>query len=285
MKASILAVSALVFALILSAAPAVAPSHPESMNESSPSPSPNATASPSPPPNPPPPPPPPPPARPPPPPPPSPTPAATPPPATPPPQTEAPKVTPTPTPTEAPKVTPTPKEDPKPSPIGGKDARFRLPPSVSLTTSKTTVEADSPALLTISMINPSINDVSLSVQAIMKVGSGITISGTTFAAGGSNQFTGDFVVPPGAERHYALTVTSDDLGSKSVESQIIYCPGENKDSYQQLQQTINVNVKEKSKPLAASPAATAPPQRTPGFELVLALAAVGVVGLLVRNRR
>ncbi len=166
---------------------------------------------------------------------------------------------------------------------------FRQAPSVSLTTSKTSVEADKPALLTLSMINPTINDVSLTVQAILKVPSGVSISATSFVAGGSNQFTGDFVVPPGAERHVTIQITSDEVGDKLVESQIIYYPAENKDAYQQLQQTIKVEVKEKSKQLNPPPIddnqTAKSPSRTPGFEAALGLAALLAVALLATRRR
>ncbi len=164
---------------------------------------------------------------------------------------------------------------------------FRLAPTVSLTTSKTTVEADKPALLTLSMINPSINDVSLTVQAILKVPSGVGISATSFVAGGSNQFTGDFVVPPGGERHVTIQVTSDEVGDKLVESQILYYPAENRDAFQQLQQTIKVTVKEKSKVLNPPPIddnQTATPRRSPGFEVAVGLAALLAVALPLRKR-
>jgi len=209
--------------------------------------------------------------------------------------TPSPTPTPTPTPdvtsTPTPEVTPTPTTPVPTTPVPS-EAAFRLAPSVSLTSTKTTIKAKEPAILTLSMINPMVNDVDLTVQSILKVSSGIHITATSFATSGSNQFTGTFKVRPGEENHITIQVTAAEVGPKMIESQIIYYPGEDKSKFSQLQQTMSINAKEESDPLiptTPTPAATseAPTEApgVPGFEAIFAIVGLLVVAYLVgRNK-
>lgn len=203
--------------------------------------------------------------------------------------TPSPSPTPTPTPdvtsTPTPEVTPTPTTPVPTTPVPS-EAAFRLAPSVSLTSTKTTIKAKEPAIFTLSMINPLVNDVDLTVQSILKVSSGVHITATSFAASGSNQFTGTFKVRPGEENHITIQVTSEEVGPKIIESQIIYYPGEDKSKFSQLQQTMSINAKEKSITIPTLPPSETPtPTReVPGFEAIFAIAGLLAVAYLVGRK-
>jgi|GEM_PF-2717849 len=201
---------------------------------------------------------------------------------------------PSPSPTPTPEVTPSPTPEVTPTPTTAvpttpvpPDTAFRLPPSVSLTSTKTTIEAKDPAILTLSMINPMVNDVDLTVQSILKVSSGVHITATSFAASGSNQFTGTFKVRPGEENHITIQVTSEEVGPKVIESQIIYYPDEDKSKFSQLQQTMSINAKEKSITIPTPPSGEtpAPTPRVPGFEVIFAIAGLLAVAYLVGRKK
>jgi len=203
------------------------------------------------------------------------------------PTTPTPDVTPTVTPTPTPEVTPTPTTPVPTTPVPS-EAAFRLPPSVSLTSTKTTIKAKEPAILTLSMINPLVNDVDLTVQAILKVPSGVHITATSFARSGSNQFTGTFKVRPNEEKHITIQVTAAEVGPKVIESQIIYYPGEDKSKFSQLQQTIPIYAEEVSDPLippTPTPAATSEAPGAPAFEAIFAIAGLLAVAYFVGWKR
>jgi PGF-CTERM protein len=150
------------------------------------------------------------------------------------------------------------------------------------------------------MINPLVNDVDLTVQSILKVSSGVHITATSFAASGSNQFTGTFKVRPGEENHITIQVTAAEVGPKIIESQIIYYPGEDKSKFSQLQQTMTINAIEISDPLIPTPVTITTPARSeapveapaptgkvlrvPGFEAIFAIAGLLAVAYLVGRK-
>lgn len=171
---------------------------------------------------------------------------------------------------------------------------FRLAPSVSLTSTKNTVEETDPAILTLSMINPSVNDVNLNADVILKAPSGVYVTATTFASSGSNQNIGHFSVRPGEEQHVTIQITSTEIGEKAIESQVIYYPDDNKPDYHMLQQTMSVFVEEKSKTIEPKPIEPESKSEkddntvtlsTPGFSMIMAfIGLVGVVLFMGRRR-
>lgn len=186
-------------------------------------------------------------------------------------------------------VTTTPASSPIPTTnVISTPGKFRLAPSVSLTSTKNVVEATDPAILTLSMINPSINDINLQVDVILKAPSGVYITATSFATSGSNQNIGHFTVRPGEESHVTVQITSTEIGEKAIESQVIYFPEGNKEDYHQLQQTMSVSVKEKSvviKPTQVETEANTKKPNLPGFSGVIAvMGLIGVILLLKRRK-
>jgi PGF-CTERM protein len=140
--------------------------------------------------------------------------------------------------------------------------------------------------LTLSLINPLVNDVDLTVQSILKVSSGVHITATSFAASGSNQFTGTFKVRPGEENHITIQVTAEEVGPKLIESQIIYYPGEDKPKFSQLQQTMSIICVKPSIIIPTLPPreTPTPTRKVPGFEAIFAIAGLLAVAYLVGRK-
>ena len=172
------------------------------------------------------------------------------------------------------------------TPATPKESGFSMAPSVSLTSTKTTVEATSPAILTLDMVNPIVNDANLVVQPILKVPSGVNVISSSFALSGANQYTGTFTVRPGESNHVTIQATSDELGSKTIEAQLIYFPENNKKNNHQLQFTMKIDVKEKTTvnptPIMIDPPVHTP--RAPGFNAIIAGIGILFAIYLVRKK-
>lgn len=112
---------------------------------------------------------------------------------------------------------------------------WRIFPSVELTSTQTRIPVGGEALLTLSLINPSVNVPDLEGDAILKLPSGVTVESTTFVAGGSNQMLGQFSVKPGGENHITIRIRSQETGVKLVESQILYYPSGHKEAFNAIQ--------------------------------------------------
>ncbi|WP_292470467.1 hypothetical protein [Methanolobus sp.] len=169
--------------------------------------------------------------------------------------------------------------------------KFRLAPSVSLTSTKNTVETTDPALISLSMINPSVNDVNLAVDVIIKAPSGVYVTATSFASSGSNQNIGNFIVRPGEENHVTIQITSTEIGEKALESQVIYYPEGNKDEYRMLQQTMSVFVEEKSEEIPPEAVEEEDEENEdngqiviPGFSFVTSIACLSIALFLFRRK-
>jgi secreted protein with Ig-like and vWFA domain len=165
---------------------------------------------------------------------------------------------------------------------------FRLAPSVSLTSTKNTVETTDPALISLSMINPSVNDVNLAVDVIIKAPSGVYVTATSFASSGSNQNIGNFIVRPGEENHVTIQITSTEIGEKALESQVIYYPEGNKDEYRMLQQTMPFFVEEKSEEITPEPVEEEPESQSqiviPGFSFATSIACLAIALFLFKRK-
>jgi len=107
------------------------------------------------------------------------------------------------------------------------------------------------------MNNPSLNDVTLNVDARISVPSGIHVYGESFGLGaGAGVVAGTFSVPPGTSRTIILTVKADKsarIGSHTLMFTGLYWPGDDKDNFQPLSLTYSVTVKEPSKDPESSP--------------------------------
>ena len=176
-------------------------------------------------------------------------------------------------------------------PVAATPGKFRVGPSVTLRPVTEVIESNQDGIVELFMNNPSLNDVTLNVDARVSVPSGIHVYGESFGQGaGAGVVAGTFSVPPGTSRTIILVVKADSsarIGSHSLMFTGMYWPGDNKDNYQPLSHTYPVTVKAPSKnPESADPSnpKDAPKTETAGKEIPLTwiiLAAVILGGIAV----
>ena len=177
---------------------------------------------------------------------------------------------------------------PKPVTTPGK---FRVGPSVTLRPVTDVIEANQDGIVELFMNNPSLNDVTLNVDARVSVPSGIHVYGESFGqAAGAGVVAGTFSVPPGTSRTIILTIKADKsarIGSHTIQFTGLYYPDENKDAYQPLSLTYSITVKEPSTKPEEPPKETqanATPSETPGFGIVLAIFGVFAIAHLLSRK-
>ncbi|MCX9024919.1 MAG: PGF-CTERM sorting domain-containing protein [Candidatus Methanoperedens sp.] len=171
-------------------------------------------------------------------------------------------------------------------------AKFRVGPSVTLRPVTDVIDTNQDGIVELFMNNPSLNDVTLNVDARISVPSGIHVYGQSFGeAAGAGVVAGTFSVPPGTSRTISLTIKADKsarIGSHTLSFTGLYWPDDNKDNYQPLSLTYSVTVKEPSKkPGESSQEAqvTATPSKIPGFGVVLAIFGVFAIARLLSRKK
>ncbi len=172
--------------------------------------------------------------------------------------------------------------------------KFRVGPSVTLRPVIEMIETNQDGIVELFMNNPSLNDVTLNVDARVSVPSGIHVYGESFGQGaGAGVVAGTFSVPPGTSRTIILTVKADKsarIGSHSIMFTGLYWPGEDKDNFQPLSLTYSVTVKEPSKnPDNAEPSTPEKGEektktQIPGFSALLAIFGVLTIARLLSRK-
>ncbi len=177
---------------------------------------------------------------------------------------------------------------PKPVTTSGK---FRVGPSVTLRPVTDVIEANQDGIVELFMSNPSLNDVTLNVDARVSVPSGIHVYGESFGqAAGAGVVAGTFSVPPGTSRTIILTIKADRsarIGSHTIQFTGLYYPDENKDAYNPMSLTYSITVKEPSNKPEEPPKeaqANAIPSKTPGFGVILAIFGVFAIARLLSRK-
>ncbi|MBI4361688.1 MAG: hypothetical protein HY558_00790 [Euryarchaeota archaeon] len=161
---------------------------------------------------------------------------------------------------------------------------WRDKPSVSLTSTKSTAAVGQDALLSLSIINPTVNDYDMVADIVIRTPSGVSVEGSSFAAGGANQFIGTFTVKPGQPQYITLRVKANEAGEKVVQGTATYYPAGDKDAFQKLDMSASLRFTPPETPTPPStPAPT--PRATPGFELALGLGALLAAGVFLNRRR
>ncbi|MCZ7399220.1 MAG: hypothetical protein O8C62_05975, partial [Candidatus Methanoperedens sp.] len=85
--------------------------------------------------------------------------------------------------------------------VAATTGKFRVGPSVTLRPVTEVIEANQDGIVELFMNNPSLNDVTLNVDARISVPSGIHVYGQSFGeAAGAGVVAGTFSVPPGTSR-------------------------------------------------------------------------------------
>ncbi|MFZ3059926.1 MAG: kelch repeat-containing protein [Candidatus Methanoperedens sp.] len=168
-------------------------------------------------------------------------------------------------------------------------AKFRVGPSVTLRPVTDVIDTNQDGIVELFMNNPSLNDVTLNVDARISVPSGIHVYGQSFGeAAGAGVVAGTFSVPPGTSRTISVTIKADKsarIGSHTLQFTGLYYPGDNKDNYQPLSLTYSVTVKSASKEIPEPAAQTTSTPKAPGFEMLQVIITVGMAVLLIRRKK
>ena len=175
-----------------------------------------------------------------------------------------------------------------------KEKKFRVGPSITLRPVTEVIETNQDGIVEFFMNNPSLNDVTLNVDARISVPSGIHVYGQSFGEGaGAGVVAGTFSVPPGTSRTITLVIKADKsarIGSHTIQFTGLYWPGDNKDSFQPLSLTYSVTVNEPSKdPLKdtsgdVNKGKSEKTEKSPGISIVAAISIVAIMAYVLRRR-
>jgi hypothetical protein len=208
--------------------------------------------------------------------------------------------TPTATPTVTPTQTPTVVQPTVTTPVVTvptvvattevKEGKFRVGPTVRIRPLNDVISKDQDGLIELYMDNPSLNEVTLSVDARISVPSGIHVYGQSFGeAGAAGMVYGKFEVPPGSARTINIVIKAEKIGDFSAQFSGLYWPGNNKDAYQPISLTHPFKVTTPSKdPLKdtsgdgdkGTPEKT--PEKSPGISIVVAISIVAIMAYMLR---
>lgn len=179
--------------------------------------------------------------------------------------------------------------------VAATPGKFRVGPSVTLRPVTDVIESNQDGIVELFMNNPSLNDVTLNVDARVSVPSGIHVYGQSFGeAAGAGVVAGTFSVPPGTSRTIILVIKADSsarIGSHTLQFTGLYWPDDNKDNFQPLSLTYPVTVKQPSKnPNSAEIANTADvpkgaeTPKAPGFGIIAAIFGVFLIAKLLSRK-
>jgi len=170
--------------------------------------------------------------------------------------------------------------------------KFRIGPTVRIRPLNDVIKKDQDGLVEIYFDNPSINDVSLTVDAHISVPSGVHVYGQGFgSAAAAGVVYGTFEVPPGSARTINIDIKAEKVGDFSAQFTGTYYPGDNKDAYQPISLTHPFTVLEASTD-PNSPGAIATPvtgepasvPKSPGISFFGGILIVSILAYLLRRR-
>ena len=128
------------------------------------------------------------------------------------------------------------------------EQKFRVGPTVVLRPVNDVITENQDGLVELYIDNPSLNDVTLNVDARISVPSGIHVYGQGFAqTGAAGTVYGIFSVPPGNARTFYIDIKGDKVGTSTVHFSGLYWAGDNKDNYYPISLTHPFVVEEPSK--------------------------------------
>lgn len=148
--------------------------------------------------------------------------------------------------------------------------------SVYLHGERTSVTVGEDIVLSLSAINL-ITKPTMTLQLILKVPSGISVSSADFVESGAGQYTATYIVEPGKERHIGVNIKTNEPGDFTVVGRIVYYFGDDKSNAEYKTKTLPVKVR----PISASAQTQTPIANTPGFEVVVAIVGLLAVAYLV----
>jgi hypothetical protein len=128
------------------------------------------------------------------------------------------------------------------------EQKFRVGPTVVLRPVNDVITENEDGLVELYIDNPSLNDVTLNVDARISVPAGIHVYGQGFAqTGAAGTVYGIFSVPPGSARTISINIKGDKVGASTIQFSGLYWPGDNKDNYNPISLSHPFVVKEASK--------------------------------------
>lgn len=173
------------------------------------------------------------------------------------------------------------------------EQKFRMGPTVVLRPVNDVITKNEDGLVELYIDNPSLNDVTLNVDARISVPAGIHVYGQGFAqTGAAGTVYGIFSVPPGNARTIYIDIKGEKVGSSTVHFTGLYWPGDNKDDYSPISLSHPFTVEEPSKnlketsDLEENSGVEAKGQgsfSTPGFGIIIA--GMGLLGVYIVRRR
>ena len=172
------------------------------------------------------------------------------------------------------------------------EKKFRIGPTVRIRPLNDVIKKDQDGLVEIYFDNPSLNDVSLTVDAHISVPSGVHVYGEGFgSAAAAGVVYGTFDVPPGSARTINIDIKAEKVGDFSAQFTGTYYPGDNKDAYQPISLTHPFTVLEASAD-PNSPGAVATPvtgepasvPKSPGISFFGGMLIVSILAYSLRRK-
>lgn len=181
-------------------------------------------------------------------------------------------------------VIPTVIETPVPVPT---EAKFRVGPTVTLRPVNDVIDATQDGLVELYMRNPTLNDVTLTVDMEISVPSGMHVYGTGFGYGAAaGTVAGTFTVPPGSVRTIYLNIKGEKVGTFTIHFSGLYYPDDRKDGYQPISLTHPIVVNEPSAdPLDSEPVADTESDGIPTIYIIIGLGVLVVMLIIVLAAR
>ncbi len=173
------------------------------------------------------------------------------------------------------------------------EQKFRVGPTVVLRPVNDVITEKEDGLVELYIDNPSLNEVTLNVDARISVPAGIHVSGQGFAqTGAAGTVYGIFSVPPGSARTIYINIQGEKVGTSTIHFSGMYWPGDNKDDYNPISLSHPFVVEEassnpeESASLEGNEGVKAEGEGSfsaPGFGILVA--AIGLLGVYAAKRK
>ncbi len=193
----------------------------------------------------------------------------------------------------APEKEPSSKSASKGSELPVSEQKFRVAPTVVLRPVNDVITENEDGLVELYIDNPSLNDVTLNVDARVSVPAGIHVYGQGFAqTGAAGTVYGTFSIPPATARTIYIDIKGDKPGTYTIHFSGLYWPEDNKDAYNPISLTHPFVVEQPSKNSEQPPefdenggvkAEAQGSVSAPGFGIFIAV--LGLLGLYVVRRK
>lgn len=159
-------------------------------------------------------------------------------------------------------------------------AKFRVGPSVALRPVNDVIDTTQDGLVELYMRNPTLNDVTLTVDMEISVPSGIHVYGEGFGYGAAaGTVAGTFTVPPGSVRTVYLNIKGEKVGTFTIHFSGLYYPGDRKDDYNPISLTHPIVVNEPSvDPLDQEPVTD---EGNDGIPILYIVAGLGILVVML----